>query len=72
MAQDMTTQALLEYVKTLKPSGGGGEPTVVSYNSLTDKPQIEGVTLSGNKTFPQLNLDVLANSEIQDIFDNLT
>lgn len=49
-------------------SGGGG---VSSYNDLTDKPSIEGVTLSGNKTFPQLNLDVLSNSDIEDIFQDL-
>lgn len=47
-------------------------PSVDSYADLTNKPSIEGVTLSGNKTFPQLNLAVLSNSEIQDIFDNLT
>lgn len=43
----------------------------VTYDSLQDKPSIEGVTLQGNKTFPELNLDVLSNSDIQNIFDYL-
>ena len=52
---------------------GGTIPVVAvtDYNTLVNKPQIEDVTLSGNKTFPNLNLDALSNSEIQDIFDNL-
>lgn len=52
-------------------SGGGGSGGTSDYNDLSNKPQIEGVTLSGNKTFPNLNLNVLTNTEIQDIFDNL-
>ncbi len=76
MATQMTPEALLEYVKTLafNDSGGGGDtptPETISYNDITDKPSIEGVSLVGNKTFPQLNLDVLSNTEIQDIFNNL-
>lgn len=51
--------------------GGGGSGGTTNYNDLTNKPSIEGVTLQGNKTFPNLNLNVLTNSEIQDIFDNL-
>lgn len=52
-------------------SGGGGSGGTTDYNALSNKPQIEGVTLSGDKTFPNLNLNVLTNTEIQDIFDNL-
>ena len=51
--------------------GGGGSGGTTNYNDLINKPQIEGVELSGDKTFPNLNLKVLTNSEIQDIFDNL-
>lgn len=50
-------------------SGGGSG--VYSYNDLSDKPSIEGVTLVGDKTFPELNLNVLTNTEIEDIFSNL-
>lgn len=52
-------------------SGGGGGGGTTNYNELSNKPQIEGVTLSGNKTFPQLDLDVLTNTEIESIFENL-
>lgn len=51
--------------------GGGGSGGTTDYNALSNKPQIEGVVLSGDKTFPNLNLNVLTNTEIQEIFDNL-
>lgn len=54
-------------------SGGGGDtPTGGSYNDLSDKPIIEGVTLVGAKSFPELNLSCLTNTEIYDIFENLS
>lgn len=53
----------------LTPNHGGGG--VSSYNDLTDKPSIEGVVLSGDKLFPQLNLDVLTNTDIESIFEDL-
>lgn len=46
----------------LTSSGGS---TVISYVSLVDKPSIEGVTLTGNKTFEELNLQSLTNSELE-------
>ena len=52
-------------------SGSGGSGGALSYNDLANKPQIEGVTLMGNKMFPEINLNTLTNTEIQDIFDNL-
>lgn len=44
-----------------------GEATKVStsnYNDLYNKPQIEGVTLQGNKTFPELGLGTVTDQEI--------
>jgi hypothetical protein len=41
---------------------------VNDYELLDNKPQIEGVTLVGNKTFPELNLDVISNTELEEIF----
>lgn len=64
MAQGMTTKALMEYIKTLGNGGGGGS-SVTSYNELTDKPSIEGVTLAGNKTYDELNLVSITNTEIE-------
>lgn len=54
-----------------RQGGGGGSGVTTNYNDLTNKPQIEGVTLQGDKMFPELNLDALTNTEIQSIFDNL-
>ena len=44
-------------------SAGGTD----DYNKLFNKPQIEGVTLEGNKTFPQLGLDAITPQEIDEI-----
>lgn len=35
-------------------SGGGGEGGTTNYNQLTNKPSINGVTLSGNKSLSDL------------------
>lgn len=42
------------YVK--KHSGGGGGGGTTNYSELSNKPQINGVTLSGNKTSTDLNI----------------
>lgn len=47
MAQQMTSEALLEYVKTLKRSSGGSGG-VTDYNDLTGKPTLNGQTIQGN------------------------
>lgn len=51
-------------MREISPSEGGG---TTDYNDLTNKPSIEGVTLQGNKTFPELKLDVLTNIEIENL-----
>ena len=38
--------------------------SITDYAQLTNKPQIESVTLEGNKTFPDLNLDIISNEDI--------
>lgn len=45
--------------------GDRGEAGTTNYEELSDKPQIEGVVLSGDKTFAQLNLIGLTNEEIE-------
>lgn len=47
-----------------------GASAVTSYTALTDKPSIEGVTLSGNKTHEDLNLSPISNAEIDTIMAN--
>lgn len=58
---------IYDYYYVLKKSTNGGGGNVNSYNDLTDKPQIEGVTLIGNKTYEELNLQRITNSEIEDL-----
>lgn len=41
---------------------GGGSAT--SYKPLTDKPQINGITLIGNKSFDDLGLTTVVNAEV--------
>ena len=45
------------------------DPTtaVQDYNDLDNRPQIEGVTLEGNKTFPALHLDSMPVPDIERI-----
>lgn len=38
------------------------------YLSLENKPQINGVTLQGNKTDKELNIDSIPNEEIESLF----
>ncbi len=45
------------------PESGGTN----DYNELINKPQIEGVTLIGDKTYEELNLQRITNSELEDI-----
>lgn len=40
-----------------------------NYNELNNKPSIEGVELVGNKTYEELNLSSLTNTEIEDLLD---
>ena len=47
--------------------GPKGEPGTTVYSELTDKPQIEGVTLDGNQTFEELNLAGLTNRELEEM-----
>lgn len=41
------------------------------YNGLSNKPQINEVTLQGNKTFDELGDHTLSNLEIKAIFDRI-
>jgi hypothetical protein len=43
-------EILYQMIEELDTSGGGGEPGTTNYNDLTNKPSINSVTLTGNKT----------------------
>lgn len=47
--------------------GTGDGVTVADYESLSNKPSINGVTLIGNNTFEQLGLQAITNEEISEI-----
>lgn len=49
-------------------SEGGGDGTY-NYNELQNRPSIEGVTLEGDKLFPELNLNYLSNWEIENLLN---
>lgn len=40
---------------------------VTNYEALSNLPQIEGVTLIGNKSFAQLNMVRMTNSELEEM-----
>lgn len=56
----MTESGEQKVVKTYQVGGGGGGGTS-NYNDLSNKPQINGTTLSGNKTAANLGLQAATN-----------
>lgn len=48
-------------------STAGATSVPFDYNKLRNKPMIEGVVLEGNKTFEELNLNILTNEELEAI-----
>jgi len=52
---------LMELAQVIAEGGGGGGGGTTNYNSLTNKPKINGTELSGNKTTAQLGLQSLLN-----------
>jgi hypothetical protein len=64
-------EILYQMVEELERQGPGPGPGgTTNYNDLTNKPQIEGTTLSGNKTAEQLGLATTSsvNTKITDAF----
>lgn len=49
---------------------GGGEGTK-DYEKLINKPQINDVTLIGNKSFEELGVNTMTNLEIKNIFNKV-
>lgn len=58
----------IEFVNA--PSGGGSGTGTSDYNDLTNKPQINGISLSGNKTLDQLGIQAKGNylTSIPDVY----
>lgn len=64
---DLTPTEFEQYVAIVKEYRDEMAAMVLDrdYNDLENKPQIEGVTLIGNKTFPELTLINLTNEELE-------
>lgn len=56
-------EELLEELNDLIKAGGGGGGGTTNYNLLQNKPQINGVTLTGNKTAEDLGLEQSLTTE---------
>lgn len=54
----------LEFETDIRPVIDQG---TTNYNDLTNKPSINGVTLIGNKTNEELNINAISNSEIEEL-----
>ena len=63
-------ELLLELKAVIESGGGGGGTT--NYNFLENKPQINSVTLVGNKTAAELNLvsQQTVESTVEDVLDD--
>ena len=58
--------AYLSNTQIYTEGGGGGS---LNYNELYNKPSIEGVTLTGNKTLEQLGITEITTAEIDAMFE---
>ena len=51
-----------DFIDSLRADGGA------NYNGLSNKPRIENVELYGNKTFEDLGVETIVDSEITNLF----
>ena len=67
--QQNTIRASASVTGTMGASATLGQTVIIGgttdYERLRNLPSIEGVPLIGDKTFPQLNMSKLTNSEIE-------
>lgn len=61
------TEAIVDAIRAISDQGGGGGGGTDDYNELVHKPSIESVTLIGNKTFDDLGLSSITNSELEEM-----
>lgn len=62
LPQSRLEYLLLELKEVIEAGGGGGGTT--NYNLLTNLPQINSVTLKGNKSFDDLGMQSLTNEQM--------
>lgn len=68
--QSRIEDLLLQLKEVIEEGGGGsgGEGTT-NYNKLSNKPQIGGITLEGNKSLEDLGLEVIPDTAIINLFN---
>jgi len=65
---------LLELKEAIEAGGGGGGGGTTNYNLLNNKPSINGVTLTGNKTTSDIGIDEdepLTTAQMNSLLANL-
>lgn len=70
LPQSRLEYLLLELKATIEAGGGGGGTT--NYNLLTNLPQINGVTLKGDKSFDDLGMQPLTNEQMNELLAALS
>lgn len=66
-----TDSAENPYELSAVSSGGGSSGGTTDYNDLNNRPQIEGRTLTGNKTFNDLGLIDMTELEVTDMIKRI-
>ena len=56
---------------SLKGTLTGGQTANTNYNELTNKPQINSVTLEKNKSFNDLGANALTNMQIENLINSI-
>lgn len=59
---------VISYIKAKHADGGGSGTT--NYAALTNKPKINGVTLSGDNEFEDLGMRPLSKAELKAMWDD--
>ena len=70
LPQSRLEYLLLELKEAIEAGGGGGGTT--NYNLLTNLPQINGVTLKGDKSFDDLGMQPLTNEQMNELLAALS
>ena len=70
LPQSRLEYLLLELKEVIEAGGGGGGTT--NYNLLTNLPQINGVTLKGDKSFDDLGMQPLTNEQMNALLTALS
>ena len=57
--------------KRIQEGGGSGGGGTSNYNSLANKPVVNGVTLTGNLSLEDLGIEEISNTEIEQIINSI-